>query len=229
MWVLALFVIIVIAFGCHWYITRSYSRVPLIIWTYWEDPESLSPDKRLSDAAKAAMATWRQWNPSYEIIVLTKANYSGYVTLPEEIRDSRALLPDHLAAILKLAVIAERGGVWLHPTTRLTRPLESWMFPRYAEVSYLAKDHGPPRSAFLAANRGSEFVRAWRDELYSVAAYSCVEEYLVAHEKAFPFTDIKDPFGELDRVAALTVLTPRSDGLTVLDWKDHIIVSDATI
>lgn len=217
--ILILFVLIVVAFGIWFYYTKTYSQVPKTIWTYWEDPDSVSPQKGLPPLVKQSMMTWSKWNPDHKIVLLTKKTYQGFVTIPEEIRTHPALQPDHFVDLLKLWTLAEHGGVWLDPHTILHAPLEDWMFPKYAEFTGFIANHGeytkeqPQRptplleaNGFLACNKGSSFIKAWRDDFSEIARYRSVQEYVESRATGVNLHDISEPITNVIRVAAQTVL-----------------------
>jgi hypothetical protein len=216
--ILILFILIVIGFGGWFYYKKTFSQAPKIIWTYWEDPDSISPEKRLPPLIKQSMMTWAKWNPDHKIVLLTKKTYQGFVTIPEEIRTHPALIPDHAVDLLKLWTLAEHGGVWLDPSTTLDRPLEDWMFPKYAEFSgrianYTAYSKESPQrpapllmTSFLACNKGSPFMKAWRDDFSEIARYKCVADYVESRGSAVDLRGISDPITHVIHVAAQTVL-----------------------
>ena len=216
--ILIIFILIVIGFGGWFYYKKTFSQAPKVIWTYWEDPDSVSPEKGLPPLIKQSMMTWTKWNPDHKIVLLTKKTYQGFVTIPEEIRTHPALNPDHAVDLLKLWTLAEHGGVWLDPSTTLDKPLEDWMFPKYAEFSGRISNHAayskesPQRPApllmasFLACNKGSPFMKAWRDDFSEIARYKCVADYVESRGSAVDLSEIPEPITNAIRVAAQTVL-----------------------
>jgi len=217
MLILLFFVLIVIVFGVWFYYKKTYSQAPKTIWTYWEDPESISPTKRLPSSVKQGMMTWSKWNPDHKIVLLTKKTYQGFVTIPEDIRTHPALT-DHFVDLLKLWTLTEHGGVWLDPHTILHEPLEDWMFPKYAECAGRITNHSeytkeqPQRpsplltATFIACNKGSPFMKAWRDEFSEIASNRSVQEYVESRATAVKLQDIPEPITNAIRIAAQTVL-----------------------
>ena len=185
-------VLILVSYGLIFYPRAQYNQAPKIIWTYWDEPDHLDPNKRLSERANEAI---RSWDTNYEIIVLTKKTYQGYVTIPEEIRAHPALNPDYLRDLIKLWVLAERGGVWIDPEVVLTKPIDPWLFPKYAEFSGIGTEILDPR--FMACNRGSIFIKQWRDEFSQIARYPNVEKYVESRSKRA----IQDPITNVIQVA----------------------------
>jgi hypothetical protein len=190
--IMAITILILIGYGIWFYPRAQYNQAPKIIWTYWDEPDHLDPKKRLSDQATKAI---RSWDPNYEIIVLTKKTYQGYMTIPEEIRAHPAINPDYLRDLIKLWVLAERGGIWIDPEVVLTKPLDPWLFPKYAEFSGIGAEILDPR--FMACNRGSIFIKMWRDEFSQIARFPNVEKYVESRSNRF----IQDPITNVIQVA----------------------------
>lgn len=192
----AIMIIAIVIFIGYWYVfleKTNYNRAPKTIWTYWEDPDHLDPTKRMPDHS-----SWKQYNPDYEVIVLTKKTYQGYVTIPEEIRVHPALNPDHLRDLIKLWVLAERGGVWIDLGISLTKPLD--LFPKYAEFSGFQSE-GKIDPRFMACNKGSPFMIMWRDEFSEIARFPNVEKYVESKK-----TEIRDPITNVIQVACHMIL-----------------------
>jgi hypothetical protein len=199
---MVLVLLILVGYGVAFRKKKTYNQVPRKIWTYWEEPDHLDPYKCLSDRAKECMKSWAHLNPDYEIIMLTKKTYQGYTTIPEEIRTHPDLNPDHVKDMIQLWTLVEHGGVWLDPTTYLTQPLDDWMFPKYAECSL---NHD---ISFVACNKGSIFMKKWKDEFAEIARYPNVEKYVESRDSS----DVSHPI----RVAYQLILkTYPADSLII--------------
>ena len=159
----------------------DYGIHPKIIWTYWDDPD------KIPKTVQMCMESWRQNNPNYKIILLTKKNYNKYISIPEKIasaknfNDSSARFSD----LLRLYALAEHGGVWIDSSMLLKEPLDKWLFPRPAEFSgfYIGsftKKGLPPviESWLLACSKDSTFIKLWRDEFVQMADYPSFREYV---------------------------------------------------
>ena len=202
---MVLVLLILVGYGIAFHKKKTYNKTPRKIWTYWEEPDHLDPYKCLSDRAKECMKSWVKWNSDYEIVLLTNKTYQGYTTIPEEIRTHPALNPDHLKDLIQLWTLAEHGGVWLDPTIELAQPLDDWMFPKYAECSLFKQD-----TSFVACNKGSEFMKKWKDEFAEIVRYPNVEKYVESRDSS----DVSHPI----RVARSLILkTYPIDSLIVSD------------
>lgn len=206
---------VLIIFMIYWVIfleRTNYNNVPKTIWTYWEEPDHVSPTKRLSEPAQRAIRSWIKHNPNYTVIILTKKTYQGYVTIPNEIRTHPDLNPDHLTDLIKLWILVERGGIWIDPEIEIDRPFDPWLFPKYAEFAALTdqtKTTNPLypviNPSILAANRGSEFMKRWKDEFSEIVRFPNVEQYLEAR----PYMDrqqIDDPIKNIAQITSQIIL-----------------------
>lgn len=174
-------VIVLIIMSYIFHDMKQYNRVPRKIWTYWDDP------LKIPKTVKMCMKGWAKWNPDYEITLLTKKNYHSYVTIPDEIREHPNFQdsPQRFSDLIRLWTLAEHGGVWIDASILLNAPLDDWLFPRYAEFSgfYMErhttkKQYPVLESFFFGSNKGSPFVRKWRDEFSELARYPSVDSYV---------------------------------------------------
>ena len=83
-----------------------------------------------------SLDTWDNRAPDWEVHVLSRANLRDYLDeerLPVGWRDLNVL---QLSDLIRLEVLAERGGVWLDATVALVEPLEAWV-PELSEQGAL--------------------------------------------------------------------------------------------
>jgi hypothetical protein len=188
----------------------DYGIQPKIIWTYWDNPD------KIPKTVKMCMEGWKKFNPDYEIILLTKSNYKKYVSIPDDITSDPNFSdnPTRFADLVRVWTLAQNGGVWVDSSIVLKESLDKWLFPRPAEFSgfYIAsftKDKLPPviEKRFFACNKGSEFVRRWRDEFSLIAKYPSVEKYVESRkEMGVNYEGIGSPVYLAMHVAAQKIL-----------------------
>jgi len=189
---------------------KSYNLAPKKIWTYWDNPAKVPKTVRM------CMKGWAKWNPGYEIVLLTKKNFKGYVTIPLRILGNPNFHdnPTRFADLVRIWTLAEHGGIWIDSSTILKQSIDSWLFPHYAEFSgfYIngfTKNPAYPviENWFFACNKGSPFVRLWRDEFSKIADYANVVEYAKSREKmGVDLQGIDNPVYLAMHVAAQKVL-----------------------
>jgi hypothetical protein len=159
----------------------NHSQIPKLIWTYWDNPD------KIPKTVKLCMESWAKYNPEYKITLLSKLNYPQYITIPDNISTHPNFNdnPARFADLIRIHVLAEYGGVWIDSTILLNRPLDNWMFPRYAEYSgfYISKfttkkEYPVIENWFFACNKGSQFMQLWRDEFVKMSKYLSVDDYV---------------------------------------------------
>jgi hypothetical protein len=195
-------IVILIGYGIWFYPKPQYNQAPKTIWTYWEEPDHLAPEKRLSKGAKECIQSWRTHNPQYEITILTKKTYQGYVTIPEELRTHPGLNPDYLSDLIKVWILAERGGIWIDPWIELDQPIDRWIFPRYGECALI----DPFDPCLIACNKGSILIKKWRDEFSEIVRYPNVDQYVDSRRRSTNVDQIEDPIANVVQVAAQQML-----------------------
>ena len=160
-------------------ITR-YNNIPKIIWTFWDT-------EHVPEIIKKCIRGWQKHNPDYKIIVLNKQNYIHYVNIPEYIvnhphyNDNHA----HFADMIRIHVLSANGGVWVDSSIILNDSLDKWLFPHYGEFSgfYISSFTTKPEypvieNWFFACNKGSKFMKLWRDEYVQISKYNSVKDYI---------------------------------------------------
>jgi hypothetical protein len=83
-------------------------------------------DPVIQDFVKLCTSTWRQRNPNWEVRILnttTVKEWLGPSDLPDGF-DSLNLQLAHKADIIRLALLAKHGGVWLDASSILLHPLD---------------------------------------------------------------------------------------------------------
>lgn len=116
------------------------------IWVCWLQGVENAPV-----LVQKCVASIRQNCGVYRVVELTEENIRKYITLPAYIWDKyRAgiISRTHFSDILRFALLAEKGGVWIDATTLLTGPL-----PAYAVDTPLFVYHSDQKgSSLLSVN-----------------------------------------------------------------------------
>jgi hypothetical protein len=193
---------------------KNYNSAPKKIWTYWDNPEF--PHKPLPKSVKMCMESWKKFNPYYEIVLLTKKNYKGYITIPPDIQTHPHFndSPQRFADLVRLYVLEEHGGIWIDASVLVKEPFDDWLFTRPAEfVGYHTKSYNVDEKIpvienwFLAANKGSNFIKQWKNEFLEIAGFKDIHAYLESRKRmGVQFNKFRDPFYLAAYVAALKVI-----------------------
>ncbi|GMI49525.1 hypothetical protein ScalyP_jg2524, partial [Parmales sp. scaly parma] len=109
------------------------------IWSYWdEDP--------LDSLATTCKASWTTYAPSYEISTITLASVADYnLKLPSNFYSLGAAAKSDA---VRLAILFEKGGIWLDAHVLLRRPI-AWIedFVASAEIDSPTPIFAPPGSS----------------------------------------------------------------------------------
>jgi hypothetical protein len=192
----------------------NYNLVPRKIWTYWDNSDNSGVNK-LPKAVKLCMESWKKFNPDYEIVLLTKKNFQGYVTIPDAIKSHPHFndSPGRFSDLLKLYALEEHGGIWMDASILVKKPFDEWLFPKYAEFSGFYKGSISPdknypvvESWFLAANKNSKFIKEWKQEFLEIATFKDIPTYLESRgDMGINIDKLGDPHYLAIYVAALKV------------------------
>ncbi len=189
----------------------NYNKVPRKIWTYWHDSD---PVNGLPKTIKMCQESWHKWNPDYEITLLTRKTYHSYVNIPEEIANNPIFNedPKRFESLVALYTLAEHGGVWIDAATLLKEPLDNWLFPKYATLAGFYDDNSVnhrqpvPELWFLACNKGSRFLKLWRDEFAEIIRFQNIEQYIENRKSIGVDFSSQNPIDTVHLLAAYKVL-----------------------
>lgn len=101
--------------------TQQTNELTRIVWVCWLQGREQAPE-----IVKRCLASMELRAPEYEIRLITAENMFDFVRLPEHIvqRYREGRIPfAHFSDILRVALLAEHGGVWLDATVLLTSSL----------------------------------------------------------------------------------------------------------
>ena len=162
--------------------------LPRRIWLYWDTGEANAPA-----IVQHCIGTWRDRNPGWEVTCLS-LDTPGVARFFESL--PKSLGPAHQADVLRLALLAEHGGVWTDASVLCLQPLDAWLTDRM-QAGFFAfrypKDR-PLSNWFLASLPDATLTRGWLDH---TAAYwertSKLEHYFV-HHYLFEWMCLTQPF-----------------------------------
>ena len=178
---LVIILIVIIIIIKKIFIDEKYGGIPKKIWTYWDD------ESKVPKSVKMCMEGWKKFNPTYEIILLTKKNFEKYVKIPKSISSHPNFndMPQRFADLIRIWVLAENGGVWIDSTTILRKSLNEMFTKNNIEyyVYYIdqftnKKNFPVIENWFFACTKNSKFIKLWRDEFSKIANFQTVEDYI---------------------------------------------------
>lgn len=108
---------------------RETKKSAPTVWTMWWQGEEQMPP-----IVKACIRSMhRHVSKNVKIVLLTKDNYSDYVKIPSYILDKvekKLITLTHLSDIIRMALLAEHGGMWLDSTLYVTKDIPDDMVTR---------------------------------------------------------------------------------------------------
>ena len=138
----------------------TWEGSPKIIWMMWCDGEARAPD-----IVAACIASWRRHHPDWRVVVLSRENLGEWLDVPAITgKPASAYEPVVLADMVRVHMLATRGGVWADATLYCNRPLESWVAPYVVSGFFAFRNPGPDRalsSWFLIARSGHAVMLRW--------------------------------------------------------------------
>lgn len=141
---------------------------PKIIYAFWDSDE-------FPPIVKASIKTWKTHCPDYEIRIM---NYENTKHMGIRHRDSHARYSD----FVRLYCLAETGGVWIDASVFLQRPIDDWIVPGYDYTGYYTdyqtKTHPVIETWFMAAPKGSNFIRDWKNEFFRANDFDTMGDYV---------------------------------------------------
>ena len=96
----------------------SNQCIPKIIWICWWDGIEAMPQ-----IVKACYNSVLLHSKNFEIIVVTKYNYTEYISIPPNVLDkitNKTLTITHFSDMLRMSLLYKHGGLWLDSTILVT-------------------------------------------------------------------------------------------------------------
>jgi hypothetical protein len=107
-------------------IDSKYDKTTVPIWTCW-----LQGENNLPEIPRICINSMRKNSGGHPVIVISLDNYTDYVQIAPHIVEkyNRGQIKNcHFADILRINILAQRGGVWLDATMLCTESLNSRFF-----------------------------------------------------------------------------------------------------
>ena len=154
------------------------SSIPKTIWTYWDGPDP-------PDSVRKCMQTWRNYNPDYDINLISSKNLSDYLPNVDVLGMKMANTAQRTSDLVRLHVLAEHGGIWCDSTIMMTAPID--FIHKYTGADLLGfhikgsdnkKEWPVIESWFFACPPKSDFVIKWRDTFVKINDFESADKYV---------------------------------------------------
>jgi len=133
-------------------------KLPRVVWMYCDKPLDQAPA-----IVRHAVDSWIRKNPSWNVNVLSDATVADFVSVPPHRNDRKI---QWRADLIRVALLRDRGGVWVDATTFCVKPLDEWLPPLMESGFFAFPDSYPGRTmgiSFLAATSQNYLVAKWFD------------------------------------------------------------------
>lgn len=99
--------------------TKSVAEEPLKkLWVCWLQGEDNAPE-----IVKCCIKNMRKYAAEYEVVVVTNENLRDFISLPKYVyeKNAKGIIPNaQFADIVRVSLLAEKGGIWIDSTVLLT-------------------------------------------------------------------------------------------------------------
>ena len=134
-------------------------KFPKIIWLLWYQGWEHAPW-----ISQNVLKSWKRHNPDWQVILVSKDNLSGFVTIEEKPNRSHAAFSD----VVRLNLLAKYGGIWADATMLCMEPLNNWVWEALAPCGfwmYHGRDNCKgPASWFILSSNESLLIQDWKTE-----------------------------------------------------------------
>lgn len=133
------------------------------IFIYWHQGWENAPD-----LVRFCRDSWRFHNPDYKITLIDSENVAQYLD-GKIFLHNNSISVQAASDILRLSLLASRGGIWADATMLCIQPLNNWIREALEPSKfwmYHGRDNGRgPASWFMAATTDSFLIQSWFHEV----------------------------------------------------------------
>ncbi|HTB86074.1 MAG TPA: capsular polysaccharide synthesis protein, partial [Candidatus Sulfotelmatobacter sp.] len=135
---------------------------PKTIWMFWQQGFDAAPV-----LVQKCLASWRRHNPNWRIVLLDEKNLREYVDTASIVKANRDIISvQSLSNIIRINLLAQRGGVWVDATCFCCRPLDDWLPARMGSGFFVFDNPGRERimaSWFMASTNNCRLTKIYCD------------------------------------------------------------------
>lgn len=156
---------------------NSYVDNKHYIWVCW-----WQGDKEMPFLTKMCLKSIRQNCGAADVILISKENFSQYVDIPQHVLDllmSKKISITNFSDILRFALLAKYGGLWVDSTCLITEPLDSILTydfysckqNRFDDYKYVSKYRW---ASYFIGGKQNLLFKAMRDLFYEYTRQNSV-------------------------------------------------------
>lgn len=143
--------------------------VPRTIWLLW-----LQGWERAPWLQRQVLESWQINNPGWDVVLLTVHNLNEYIPAKDAAwkymgDNTKTMSNQARSDIIRLALLANHGGVWADATMLCMQPLDNWVDDAVTSSGgfWMYHGHGDdmklgPASWFMASEKGHVIPRKWK-------------------------------------------------------------------
>ena len=105
------------------------------IWINWFQGWDNAPE-----IAHTCVKSWRQYNPGWDIKLLSNENHAEYADFDERVPNLKQNNIDK-SDLLRVSLLAKHGGVWADSTLFCNKPLDDWILDYKDYFVFTRKDN----------------------------------------------------------------------------------------
>lgn len=143
-----------------------------IIWAFWWQDESKMPD-----IVKACVKSIRNNSSGHKVVLVDESNYSDFVNISDSVvkkHDDGIMGHAHFSDIVRSALLAKYGGMWIDATVFISQPIPESVFER---TFYTAKSVNEKLLFFSKSRWAGYFLSGNKD----FPLFSFVRDMLTAY------------------------------------------------
>jgi len=161
----------------------SPNPFPDKIWVCWLQGHAHAPA-----LVKKCIESIQKNSAGREVVEINEENLGTYITFPKhiEIKYKKGLITKtHFSDIIRIALLAEYGGIWIDATVFLSAPLPDYIFqyPLFCyKMSLFSNTKAKASSWFIAAKAQNKIILQTRELLYEYWRWeNFLKHYFIFH------------------------------------------------
>jgi len=192
------------------------SRIPNVIYTYWNNP-------KIPPFVKKCISSWKRHNPTYEVIVLNQESLKDHIPL-DILKLRHATSQQRIADFVRSYLLKSKGGIWIDSSVYLNQSLDWVHWYQQKEqseyVGYKIRRCGNTvrtnpipivENWFMACVPGSRFMSTWCDHFMKMNDFETIDGYVQAVKGHTDTSGIDDPHYLTMHIAALQTMQHSSE------------------
>lgn len=138
----------------------------------------------MSEFVGKCINSFRVHNPDHSVRVLNRSTVNEYITV-KELKNAKS--HQYVSDFIRLALLEKYGGIWADASIVCNKSLNEWVHklsPEYEFIGFTTPSSDRIiENWFLAAEKGSKFIKLWYEEAMKINDYDTRKDYVDAKVK----------------------------------------------